>query len=498
MLLHALLRQFDPAIDLAAVLDLPITGIEEDSRAVRPGALFVARPGTQSDGRSFIADAAARGAVAVVAEKADTSLLAEMSLPLIQVADPAAAASRLAHLFFGRPSEEVQVLGITGTNGKTTCAYLVRHLLEKVSRRCGLIGTVEIDDGAKRSSATMTTPGAVEVAGLLARMRDAGCRSCAMEVSSHALDQRRADGVSFAGAAFTNLTGDHLDYHRTMDQYAAAKAKLFEQLGPQAVAVVNAEDTHTARMIQRTAARIVRFGFTRRCDYAARDVSITAAGTSFTLITPDGQAPVSMSLIGRYNIANALCAAGLVGEVFGLSVHQIVAGLADAAGAPGRLQAVRAGQPFTVLVDYAHSDDALDNVLKTLRPLARGRLRVLFGCGGERDRGKRPRMAAVACRWADQVWITDDNPRRDDPAVIRQEIFAGVPSNRRDSVVVQPDRREAIERILTEAQENDVIVLAGKGHETYQQIGTIKHPFDDVEVASRVLTGTQTARRAAG
>ena len=483
LLLHDLLRQFDARLSLTGIANVELTGVEEDSRRVTAGSLFVARHGTRTDGARFLADAALRGATAAVVEAKITGA----PLPQIVVDDTAAAASVLANLFHHRPSETVKVLGVTGTNGKTTSTYLIRHLLGKVGRRCGVIGTVEIDDGRKRVEADMTTPGAVQVAGLLARMRDNGCWTCAMEVSSHALDQKRCAGVKFAGAAFTNLTGDHLDYHRTMDNYAAAKARLFEGLDDEAAAIVNGDDKYAARMVQNCGGRIIRFGFGKGCDYRARDVAVTAQGSKFVLVTPDGETPVNMHLVGRHNIQNALTAAALVGETFGLSVHQIAAGLRDAQGAPGRLQAVRLGQPFAVLVDYAHTDDAMENVLSALRPLARGKLRILFGCGGDRDRTKRPRMARTAEKWADAIYVTSDNPRTEDPEAILAEITAGFSGDSGKPVYVNGDRRTAIEQIIGDAGPGDVVLLAGKGHENYQIIGTEKRHFDDAEEAERAL-----------
>jgi UDP-N-acetylmuramoyl-L-alanyl-D-glutamate--2,6-diaminopimelate ligase len=483
MQLHDLLRQFDPALSLAGLPDATITHVREDSRLVGPGDLFIARSGTKTDGAKYAAYAAKQGAVAIVTE----TKLPGVAAPQIVVPHASAAVSVLAHLFHGEPTEKVKTIGVTGTNGKTTTAYLVRHLLGHVKQRCGMIGTVEIDDGRTRQEAAMTTPGPCELAELFARMRDRGTWRCAMEVSSHALDQDRVAGMQFVGAGFTNLTGDHLDYHQTMEHYAAAKAKLFASLDDGAVAAVNAESEWSAWMERKCRARIIRFGFGKEADYQARDVAITAAGTNFVLVTPDGRAEVKMGLIGRHNIENALLAAALVGEVFGLSVHQIAAGLKDAAGAPGRLQTVRRGQPFAVLVDYAHTDDALENVLTALRPLTKGKLRVLFGCGGDRDTSKRPRMAKVAEKYADAVYITSDNPRTEQPESILDMITAGFSRKASKPVVREVDRRTAIERILDDAGPADVVLLAGKGHENYQIIGAERRHFDDVEEASRVL-----------
>ncbi|MGB7157654.1 MAG: UDP-N-acetylmuramoyl-L-alanyl-D-glutamate--2,6-diaminopimelate ligase [Tepidisphaeraceae bacterium] len=485
LLLHTLLRQFDSSFSLSGIPNTEINGVREDSRQVSAGDLFVARGGAKTDGAKYVADAKARGAVAVVCE----AKIPGSPLPCIVVKDAGAAASILAHLQHDSPSATMRVFGVTGTNGKTTTTYLIRHLLGKVNQRCGMIGTVEIDDGRTRREAEMTTPAACDIADLLATMRDKGCRAVAMEASSHALDQGRVAGVQFAGAAFTNLTGDHLDYHKTMENYAAAKAQLFSSLDAEAVAVVNADDKASDRMIQDCCSRVIRFGFGKKADYRARDIAVTATGTHFILHTPDGRAEVSMPMIGKHNIENVLAAAALVGETCGLSVHQIARGLADCNGAPGRLQQVRAGQDFAVLVDYAHTDDALENVLGALRPLCknRGRLRVLFGCGGDRDRTKRPRMARISERLADEVYITSDNPRTENPQQILDEIVAGLPADTDKLVCVEVDRRRAIERVLADAAPGDIVLIAGKGHENYQILGKEKHHFDDVEEAMRVL-----------
>ncbi len=488
--LHALLRQFDSHFSLSGIPNDEVNGVREDSRLVTPGDLFVARGGTKTDGAKYVADAKQRGAIAVVCE----AKIPNSPLPCIVVTNAGAAASVFANLFYGSPSAQMRVFGVTGTNGKTTTTYLIRHLLGKVNQRCGMIGTVEIDDGRTRREAEMTTPAACDIADLLATMSNKGCRAVAMETSSHALDQGRVAGVQFAGAAFTNLTGDHLDYHKTMENYAAAKAQLFTSLDAEAVAVVNADDKFSDRMIQDCCSRIIRFGFGKKADYRARDIAVTATGTHFILHTPDGRAEVSMPMIGKHNIENTLAAAALVGEVCGLSVHQIAKGLSDCHGAPGRLQPVRAGQPFAVLVDYAHTDDALENVLSALRPLCKntGRLRVLFGCGGDRDRTKRPRMAKTAEKLADEIYITSDNPRTESPQQILDEIVAGLSLDTDKLVCVEHDRRAAIGRVLSDAAPGDIVLIAGKGHENYQILGKEKHHFDDVEEAMRFL-GQKTA-----
>jgi UDP-N-acetylmuramoyl-L-alanyl-D-glutamate--2,6-diaminopimelate ligase len=483
MFLHQLLGEFDPHHPLEWIPNFQITGIAEDSRQVNPGDLFIARPGTKTQGSKFIQQAHLRGAVAVIS----ATPLADSDLPVIVIPDLADATSQLAHIFYQHPSRQMKVLGITGTNGKTTTAYLVRHLLTSIGQKCGLVGTVEVDDGKTIHQATLTTPSAVDIAAVMAQMRDNGCKACAIEVSSHALHQGRVAGVNFAAAAFTNLTLDHLDYHGTMENYAAAKARLFDQLDESSIAIVNAQDNWSPRMVQYCHARVVKFGLATSADYRAQDISLSNQGSRFTLHAPHGHADVELKLIGKHNIANALTAAAIVGSVFKIPVEQIANALKNAQGAPGRLQSVLAGQPFAVLVDYAHTDDALQNVLAALRPLTRGRLRLLFGCGGDRDRSKRPLMARAAALNADDIYVTSDNPRTENPKSILDEIVAGFPKEKTKPIVVEIDRRKAIEKILADAQSGDVVLLAGKGHENYQIIGTSKHHFDDVEEARKIL-----------
>jgi UDP-N-acetylmuramoyl-L-alanyl-D-glutamate--2,6-diaminopimelate ligase len=482
--LHSLLRQSGIEFNLLAPTDVTVGGVTDDSRRVRPGDLFVARPGAATDGSAFARDAVTRGAAAIVSQQTIDGL----NVPVVVTPDAAAATSHLACAFAGDPSATVKVLAVTGTNGKTTTAYLIRHILNHVQQTCGMVGTVQIDDGQRQIEAAMTTPGACEVAELLARMKANGCRACAIEASSHALAQSRLAGVKLAGAAFTNLTLDHLDYHKTMTEYATAKARLFAQLPAGGVAAINADDRHHTRMIERCDGRIVTFGMRESADYRAVDIAATAAGTSFILHSPDGQTEIHLRLIGRHNVENALAALTLCCEAMGVSIHQAAAALRTAEGAPGRLQAVRAGQPFAVLVDYAHTDDALQNVLTALRPLVRGRLRLVFGCGGDRDASKRPRMARIAQQHADCVYLTSDNPRTEDPQSILGDVVAGFSLENTKPITVQPDRRAAIEQAIAEAEAGDLVLIAGKGHENCQILGKTKHHFDDVEEATRAIT----------
>lgn len=491
MRLHALLRHLDPTIDPSVFPDISIAGVQDDSRLVRAGDLFIARPGTKNDGAQFVRDAQAKGAVAIVAQ----SQIEGITLPQLIVHDAAVAASKLACAFAGNPAHFVKVIGVTGTNGKTTTTYLIRDILNANKLPCGMVGTVELDDGRRQVESNMTTPGAIQLAELLQTMRANHCRACAIETSSHALDQSRVAGIQYAGAGFTNLTGDHLDYHKTMDAYAAAKARLFTMLAPDAVAAVNVDSPWHERMVRDTDARVFTFGIQRPADYRATDFAVTAHGSTFILNAPDGKTEIATKLIGRHNIENALCAITLCCETFGLTIHQVAAALRAARGAPGRLEPVALGQPFAVLVDYAHTDDALQNVLQALRPLARhGKLRVVFGCGGDRDKTKRPRMARVAEQLADEIYVTSDNPRTEDPELILHDITAGFTGAGRKRTAIEVDRRTAIERAIHDCSSGDVLLIAGKGHENYQIVGTTKHHFDDVEESTRVIRSGSIVR----
>lgn len=467
--------------------DLPITGVHEDSRLIGPGNLFIARRGEGSDGKQFVRLAADAGAVAILSD----APLEEPPLPSLVAPDAGAAASILANALAGDPTHKLRVLGVTGTNGKTTTTFILRHLLKKAGIRCGLIGTCEIDDGRASRPAAMTTPGPVTLAEILASMVENGCEAVTMEASSHALSQGRAAGVRFAAAAFTNLTGDHLDYHDNMEAYADAKSRLFMQLGPDAPAVVNCRDRFAERMLRHCPGRPITFGVEGKCEdhnvplYAATELSVLADGSRFILSGPYGTTRVHTKLVGRHNVENALCAAAMAAETFDMSVEQIADALADAAGAPGRLQRVENEAGIDVFVDYAHTDDALRNVLCALKPITTGMLRVLFGCGGDRDRGKRPRMAQAAEALADEIYVTSDNPRTEDPQQILDDIRVGF-SNKRPKLV-EADRRKAIEAIISDAHPGDVVLIAGKGHETYQIVGRERLPFDDVEEAQAAL-----------
>ena len=507
MKLDALCSSLVPAASLPGASSVEVRSVADDSRAVGPGAVFVARPGPTSDGRAFVADAVRRGAVAIVHAGADPCAGDPEASSVVRIAVPDGTdltrlAGALADRLAGSPSRHLRLVGITGTNGKTTMAFLVQQFLRAAGDRCGLIGTVTVDDGCRAAPANLTTPGAIELAGILGRMVANGCSACAMEVSSHALDQGRADALRFSVGVFSNLTGDHLDYHGTMERYAAAKARLFAMLPPDGTAVVNADDPWHGTMVAGCLARVLRCSVRAGGAGAAGPGAGEAAADCVavvhesrlgwqdaTLRGPWGSVRTRLPLVGRHNAMNALQAAAAASAA-GVPSGAICGALSACSAPPGRLEPVTApDDPFAVLVDYAHTDDALLNVLTALRPLVGpgGRLVTVFGCGGDRDRTKRPRMMRVACEGSDRVVVTSDNPRTEDPEAIIDEVLAGRPTGCGTAVLRQPDRARAITTAVSEARPGDIVLIAGKGHEDYQLVGTEKRPFDDRMVAREAL-----------
>ena len=456
-------------------MTLPSDGVDVrdlayDSRRVQDGTLFFCVSGATTDGHDHAEAAVAAGACALVVERE-----LDIAVPQVVVNSCRAAMGPIADSFFGRPSEHLLILAVTGTNGKTTTAYLQHAMLTAAGHSTGLLGTVERRIGGVVESAQRTTAEAIDLHRDFRRMVDAGDTACAMEVSSHALDQHRVGGVRFAAAAFTNLTQDHLDYHGDMGAYFAAKALLFDGRCPTAA---NSDDDYGRRL-----PADLRFGIDdAEAEVRASDVQYGPAGTVLRLHTPWGDADVETRLVGRFNAENALAAAASAG-LAGVPLAAIVAGLSELPGVPGRLEVVSTDEPFGVIVDYAHTADALENVLRAVRPLATGRVIVVFGCGGDRDRGKRPEMARAACGLADRVIITTDNPRSEDPLTIIAEIVAGADGRQE----IEPDRRRAIEHAIALAQPGDVVLIAGKGHEQGQDVAGVISPFDDREVAREVL-----------
>lgn len=462
---------------------LTFTGVQCDSRRVHPGDLFVAVCGHRDDGAKYGAAALAKGAAAVLSE----TPLRDCSKANIIVKDARLALAALANAVNGWPSRKMDVFGITGTNGKTTTAWLLSELLRAHGRNPGLLTTVQIAYQDRVIPATRTTPDACELQSLLAAMASAGCDAAVMEVSSHALDQQRTAGIRFAGAAFTNLSHDHLDYHGSMEAYWETKKRLFTQLaaetpGAPAACFLDAPyGTQMAAFLATLPVKRVTCGFSDAADIRAEDVSLTPDGGRFTLATPDGaRAPMTLQLAGRHNIANALCAAALA-QSAGVPWKTITAVLQAARPQWGRLERVPVNAAFRVFVDYAHTHDALTNVLSAIREMSNGRIIVVFGCGGDRDRTKRPLMGRACADGADVLVITSDNPRTEKPEDIIAEIMAGIPAG--TTAHIEPNRRAAIRLALSLAQDDDVVLIAGKGHESFQEIAGRSFPFDDRQVA---------------
>jgi UDP-N-acetylmuramoyl-L-alanyl-D-glutamate--2,6-diaminopimelate ligase len=456
--------------------DIDITALAYDHRTVQPGTLFFCVPGLSRDGHEFAPAAVAAGAVALVVERP-----LGLGVPEVQVPSVRRAMAPAAARFYGDPTAALDVVGVTGTNGKTTTAYLVRALLEADGRRTGLLGTVKSVIGGAEHEVVRTTPEAIDLQRTFRRMVAAGDTACAMEVSSHALALHRADAIHFAAAIFTNLTQDHLDFHRTMEAYFQAKRRLFTCAAP-ALAIVNVDDEYGARLAGELP-HAITFALERPAAYRAVDVRTGVDGSRFTVRGPDGRLAVRSPLRGRFNVYNVLGAFAVAREL-GVDGDVAKAALATAGRVPGRFEPIEEGQDFAVLVDYAHTPDSLENVLRAAREITAGRLHVVFGCGGDRDRGKRPLMGEIATRLADRVIVTSDNPRSEDPEAIIAEILAGAgPGAERN-----PDRREAIAEAIAGARGGDVVVIAGKGHEQGQELaGGRKLPFDDAEVAREIL-----------
>ncbi|MHC4561247.1 MAG: UDP-N-acetylmuramoyl-L-alanyl-D-glutamate--2,6-diaminopimelate ligase [Planctomycetota bacterium] len=463
--------------------DTTITALSADSRRAEPGVCFVAMRGAVHDGHEFIESAVAAGAVAVVCE--DPAQV-PTGTPCAVVADTRLALGPLAQAIQGWPARQLKVIGITGTNGKSTVAWLLRDILTEAGHTPALLGTIQYEVGSRQVPATTTTPDAVELAAMMAEMVSAGCTHLAMEVSSHALDQRRVAGIEFAAAVMTNLSGDHLDYHLTQEAYLAAKLRLFESLPPSAVAIVNRDDPAGETFAAAAERDVTWYGLSPAADVWARIDRIDSTGTEFLLTAGEREARIVTPLIGRHNVYNCL-AASTAADTLGVSTEVVARALAEIHRIPGRLERVPGERPFSVFVDYAHTDDALANVLSALRPVTAGRLVVVFGCGGDRDRTKRPRMARVAQDMADVLVITSDNPRNEPPEQIIDEIVAGLARGDNDRSRVEPDRRTAIADAIAEAQAGDVVLIAGKGHETYQVIGDRRIDFDDAAVAAEIL-----------
>ncbi len=499
MFLSRLVKSIPAPVLTSGGADPEIRELCYDSRSVRPGSLFFALRGAAVDGHSYIARAIEAGAAGLVIED-DTGIAA--AIPYVKVQDARLAMSLMAAAFYGDPTSRVPMIGITGTNGKTTTTYLIESIMAKAGFPAAVLGTINYRFGETTIPAPHTTPESVDLQKILRQLVDQGARAVVMEVSSHSLEQHRVDGCRFDVGIFTNLTRDHLDYHHDMESYLASKQRFFSQLlAPDQVkpvrhAVVNMDDPAGRRIADASACRVVTYGIVSGTDVSAREVVFSTTGISGILVTPTGEAGFSSRLVGRFNLYNILGAAAAA-HALGVPLDAIRAGIETHGKVEGRLEPVENGRGITILVDYAHTGDALENVLKTIRELASGRIITVFGCGGDRDRGKRPIMGEIAGRYSDLAIITSDNPRTEDPKDIINEIRAGIePLNLREYALVElvggfdgkgfcsvASRREAIRLGVSLAKQGDILLIAGKGHEDYQIIGKEKFHFDDREEA---------------
>ena len=473
--------------------DVSVREIHYDSRRVGPGDMFVAMRGTNQDGHKFIDQAIAAGAAVVVVDDdaaRPDSYFMHASVAKVLVPDARVALAGLAANFYGRPGGRLRLVGITGTNGKTTTSHLIRAILEASGERSGLIGTIEYRIGERIIPATHTTPESLELNGLLAEMAAGGCDAAVMEVSSHALAMHRVEGLEFRAAVFTNLTQDHLDYHGSMEEYFRAKKILFDSLRPRDVAVVNADDPYGKRMFAETPASRLTYGFGASCDVRGTDISMGIDGCRCTVTHPGGTMAIASPLTGRFNVQNIL-AASAAGLGLGIEASAVASGIAAVKAVRGRFESIPSPAGWTAIIDYAHTPDALENCLRTIRELLgedrTRRIITVFGCGGNRDRGKRPIMGRIASEWSDVTIVTSDNPRNEDPAAIIDAVVAGMIRARESSTDVS--RRSAIRTALRTARRGDVVLVAGKGHETYQVIGARREHFDDREEVEEFIRG---------
>lgn len=470
-------------ISSSADIQVIVRGMSMDSRQVQPGDLYVCVPGFQVDGHDFAAAAIASGAVALVVER-----FLPLDVPQVLVANVRQVMGLLASVVYDRPSEHLELVGVTGTNGKTTITYLIEKIAAKHSKKVGLIGTLGSRIDGRELPGERTTPEAIDVQKLLGEMVAEGVSLAVMEVSSHALDLGRVAGCEFAAGIFTNLTQDHLDYHKTMEEYLNAKSRLFSNLKGKIqpkISILNGDDPAFSKLSQVSAAPVVSYGIYNSVDYRAENVEVTTEGVRFRVRFRDEVQQIWYATPGIFSVYNAL-AAFVWGVERGYDKATVAEALTEISGVPGRFESVRLGQPFQVIVDYAHTPDGLVNVVRTARDFTKGKLITVFGCGGDRDRGKRPLMGEAVSQWSDFVIVTSDNPRTEDPDQIIQEILTGVSGV--DYVALR-DRREAVWSACRMAKAGDTILIAGKGHETYQIFGTEVHPFDDREVAREALRG---------
>jgi UDP-N-acetylmuramoyl-L-alanyl-D-glutamate--2,6-diaminopimelate ligase len=459
----------------------PVSGVTADSRQVLPGSVFVAVTGTRTDGLTFVDEAVHRGALLIVADKP-----CQAGVPVLQVDDCREALALLARSFYEDPARSMDLIGVTGTNGKSTVTFLIEELLEKTGRKPGLLGTLVYRWGGMQTKAARTTPDAVDIYRMLRQMADSGVDSVVMEVSSHGLDQKRVFGLNFRAAVFTNLSRDHLDYHKDIRAYGEAKARLFRQLSRDGIGVVNCDDPGHVLMLKNAEARVITFGESKSADYRIRNVKPASGWTRFYLDGPHERSEVETSLLGRFNAWN-WTAAAVTGMELGVPRDSVLHALRQVNPVPGRMERVETSGEFQVIVDYAHSPGGLQSVLETVREWTARRIILVFGCGGERDRGKRPEMGKIGAKLADRLIVTSDNPRNEDPEKILDDIFEGIDDLKRAERI--KDRHDAICRALALAGKGDTVLIAGRGHESVQDLGDRKVHFLDREVVEACLQG---------
>ncbi|MFC0524041.1 UDP-N-acetylmuramoyl-L-alanyl-D-glutamate--2,6-diaminopimelate ligase [Pontibacillus salicampi] len=463
--------------------DITINKLEMDSRNIERGDLFICIPGYTVDGHDFAHMAEEKGAAAIIAERP-----LPVSIPVIVVNDSQRAMAKLANHFYHYPTQHMHLVGVTGTNGKTTTSYLLETIFQQDKKKTGLIGTIQMKINNEAFEVNNTTPDSLFLQKHFAQMVDSQVENAVMEVSSHALDLGRVHGCDYDVAVFTNISQDHLDFHKDMDDYVRAKSLLFSQLGntykqTPKYAVVNRDDAYYQTFIKSTAQEVITYGIEHECDIRAEQLQLGAKGTTFTLSTPVGSVEINSPLIGKFSVYNILAAASAA-IVSNVSLDTIKKAMEQTSGVSGRFEPVLAGQDFGVIVDYAHTPDSLENVLQTIKQFANNKIHVVVGCGGDRDTTKRPLMAKVAVQYADNVILTSDNPRSEDPVSILQDMEAGIEGQAYQVVV---NRRDAIELAITQASEDDVVLIAGKGHETYQEVHGERSHFDDREVARECI-----------
>jgi len=470
--------------------DIEINGIASDSREVKTNFAFISINGLKVDGHNFINDAISRGAVAIIVEK-DVEVLGDITI--IRVSDTKKILSTVADTFYNCPSNRMKIIGVTGTNGKTTTTYFIDQILRKAGHKIGIIGTISYRIGERIIPAVNTTPDPLQLRILLSQMLEAGIKTVIMEVSSHAIAQRRIAGIEFDTCIFTNLTPEHLDYHETFEKYQDTKLQLFEQMGKNSKkntvkkAVINIDNSISKRFIDVCHVDIITYGLNTNAFVYATDIRSTLSGSCFKLhISTDKSIEVKINLAGRYNIYNALAGISAV-LAFGLSLSEIKSGLESLKSVPGRFEKIIANADFHIIVDYAHTPDGMKQVLSTARALTNNKIITVFGCGGDRDRLKRPQMGSIASELSDYTIITSDNPRTEEPMKIIEEIIQGIKDTSSSAIEIIPDRKSAIKRAIKLAKKNEMVMILGKGHETYQVLKDTVVPFDDREVAKKYL-----------